>query len=219
MKLEILYEDRDLLLAVKPSGVLSEDTGREDSMPALLREQLGAKYIGCVHRLDRVVGGVMLYSKRPEVTGKLSAMVADHHFTKEYLAVAHGVPQEPSGTFTDLLFKDAARNKSFVVKRMRRGVKEAVLHYQLLDTAAREGGPWSLVKIALETGRSHQIRVQFSSRKMPLVGDGKYGSRVNMDGIALWSYRLAFTAPGGEKIDVYRLPEGFPWDLFTLSHE
>lgn len=217
--MEILYEDKNLLLAVKPAGVLSEDTPGQETMPALLREYLGGGYVGCVHRLDRIVGGVMLYSKRPEITGKLSALVADHHFTKEYLAVVQGVPAEPSGTFRDLLFKDSSRNKSFVVQRMRKGVKEAVLHYQLLETARRDGQPWSLVKIALETGRSHQIRVQFSSRKMPLMGDGKYGSRVNLDGIALWSYHIAFTAPDGKKVDGCCLPKGYPWELFSVSIE
>lgn len=216
MEPQILYEDQNLLLAVKPAGVLSEDTPGQETMPAMLREHLGGKYVGCVHRLDRVVGGVMLYSKRPNVTGKLSALVADHHFTKEYLAVVHGIPQEPEGTFTDLLFKDSSRNKSFVVKRMRKGVKEATLRYQLLETVERDGEPWSLVRIALETGRSHQIRVQFSSRKMPLVGDGKYGSKVNLNSIALWSYHIAFTAPNGKEIDGCCPPKGYPWDVFTV---
>lgn len=216
METQILYEDKDMLIAVKPAGVLSEDAPGQETMPALLREYLGGGYVGCVHRLDRTVGGVMVYSKRPEMTGKLSARIAEHNFTKEYLAVVQGVPAEREGTFTDLLFKDSSRNKSFVVKRMRRGVKEAVLHYQLLDTVEREEGPWSLVKIALETGRSHQIRVQFSSRKMPLVGDGKYGSKVNRSGIALWSYRIAFSVPGGRKVEGCCPPKGFPWNLFSI---
>lgn len=219
MSLKILYEDQNLLLAVKPAGILSEDLPGQETMPSLLREHVGGGYIGCVHRLDRIVGGVMVYSKRPAVTGKLSAMVSDHHFTKEYLAIVHGVPAEQTGTFTDLLFKDSSRNKSFVVKRMRKGVKEAVLHYRLLDTAERDNESWSLVQISLETGRSHQIRVQFSSRRMPLVGDGKYGSKVNGKGIALWSYRLAFISPDGKKIDVRCLPQGDPWAYFSLPQE
>jgi 23S rRNA pseudouridine1911/1915/1917 synthase len=210
--MRILYQDQTLCLAVKPAGVLSEDA--PGGMPELLRAELGG-YIGCVHRLDRGVGGVMVYGRKKDTTGKLSAMVAAHDFVKEYLAVVEGVPEQESGTYTDLLFKDSARNKSFVVQRMRKGVKEAVLHYRLLQTVERDGKPWSLVRISLETGRSHQIRVQFSSRKMPLWGDGKYGSKINGD-IALWSHRLAFTAPNGKKIDVSALPEGKPWNLFTL---
>jgi len=215
--MKILYEDKDLLLAVKPVGVLSEDTPGEETMPEMLRTEHGLSYVGCVHRLDRVVGGVMLYSKRQQITGKLSALVSERAFTKEYLAVVSGAPEESKGTFVDLLFKDSGKNKSFVVKRMRKGVKEAILHYETLQTVTVGEERFSLVKIALDTGRSHQIRVQFSSRGMPLVGDGKYGSKVNLsDGIALWSHRIAFKSPNGRSIDVSALPEGKPWDLFAL---
>ena len=175
-------------------------------MPALLRAELGCAYIGCVHRLDRAVGGVMVYALDQPSCGKLSAMVASHQMVKEYLAVVHGCPESPEGEMRDLLFKDSARNKSFVVKRMRKGVREAVLHYQLLETIERENGTFSLVQIRLETGRSHQIRVQFSSRKMPLVGDRRYGSREDADGVKLWSYRI--TLPDG-KVFCCEPPEGF----------
>ena len=203
--LQILYNDGHIVAVVKPAGVLSEDKG-EGSMPALLRAELGCAYIGCVHRLDRGVGGVMVYALDQPSCGKLSAMVASHQMVKEYLAVVHGCPESPKGEMRDLLFKDSARNKSFVVKRMRKGVREAVLHYQLLETIERENGTFSLVQIRLETGRSHQIRVQFSSRKMPLVGDRRYGSREDADGVKLWSYRI--TLPDG-KVFCCEPPEGF----------
>ena len=203
--LQILYNDGHIVAVVKPAGVLSEDKG-EGSMPALLRAELGCAYIGCVHRLDRGVGGVMVYALDQPSCGKLSAMVASHQMVKEYLAVVHGCPESPEGEMRDLLFKDSARNKSFVVKRMRKGVREAVLHYQLLETIERENGTFSLVQIRLETGRSHQIRVQFSSRKMPLVGDRRYGSREDADGGKLWSYRI--TLPDG-KVFCCDPPKGF----------
>lgn len=203
--LQILYQDAHMVAVVKPAGVLSEDSG-EGSMPALLRQQLGKTYIGCVHRLDRAVGGVMVYALDQPTCGKLSAMVASHQMVKEYMAVVHGCPEPAEGEMRDLLFKDSARNKSFVVKRMRKGVREAVLHYQLLKIYEQDGKPFSLVQIRLETGRSHQIRVQFSSRKMPLVGDRRYGSREDADGVKLWSYRI--TLPDG-KVFCCEPPEGF----------
>ena len=122
--LQVLYKDEHMVAVVKPAGVLSEDK-EEGSMPALLREQLGAEYVGCVHRLDRAVGGVMIYALDQPTCGKLSAMVAAHQMVKEYLAVVHGCPEPAEGEMRDLLFKDSARNKSFVVKRMRKGVREA----------------------------------------------------------------------------------------------
>ena len=215
-ELTILYEDPWLVAAVKPVGVLSEDSEAGASMPALLREHYRAAgqndYIATVHRLDKVVGGVMLFSRRREITGRLTAAIRDHQVTKEYLAVLRGHPAEPEATLTDLLFRDAGRNKSYVVKRMRKGVREASLDYRELGRTEE----LTLVRVRLHTGRTHQIRVQFSSRQLPLLGDVRYGSNDPRCTTALWSWHMAFTHPvTGQTVDlVCPPPADFPWNLF-----
>ena len=216
--MEILYEDKYLVIAVKPIGVLSEDTPDVPCMPQLLREHYRAlgqpDYIATVHRLDKVVGGVMLFSRRKEITGKLTALVSQHRITKEYLAVLRGHPKKPADTLTDLLFRDSRTNKSFVVDRMRKGVREAALEYCELART----DDLSLVRVKLHTGRTHQIRVQFSYRKLPLLGDIRYGSKADCS-TALWSYHLAFTHPvTGKPVDVTcPPPQTYPWTLFPPS--
>lgn len=204
----ILHEDRDIVVCVKPVGTLSEKGG----MPEILAQWCAAKEIYTVHRLDRAVGGVMVYAKTAEAAAKLSAAMGAGDFKKQYQAVVHGRPAEDSGVMRDLLFKDSAKNKSYVVKRMRKGVKEAELEYSVIESRA----DMSLVKITLHTGRSHQIRVQFSSRKMPLVGDVKYGSSRKDCNIALWSASLAFPHPkSGERMCFSaNPPEVYPWTEF-----
>ena len=156
--MNILYQDRWIAVAVKPAGVLSEPDGRGGGMPERLAEELGGE-IYTVHRLDRAVSGVMLFSRDRNVTGKLTAAVAERTVEKEYLAVLAGVPAQTSAVLEDLLFRDAAKNKSYVVTRERKGVRFARLSYELLATAPDETGTLSLVKVHLETGRTHQIRV------------------------------------------------------------
>ena len=214
--LTILYEDAHLVICLKPPGVLSEDSEKGRCMPALLREHYRAQgksdYIATVHRLDKIVGGVMVFSRRRQVTGQLTAAIARHEITKEYLAVLRGHPEKAEDTLTDLLFRDAAHNKSYVVRRMRKGVREARLSYrEIARTDAL-----SLVRIQLHTGRTHQIRVQFASRGLPLLGDIRYGSRDERCTAALWSYRLALRHPvTGKTVDVSAMPpEGYPWQLF-----
>lgn len=204
----ILHEDRDIVVCVKPVGTLSEKGG----MPEILAQSCAAKEIYTVHRLDRAVGGVMVYAKTAAAAAKLSAAMGAGDFKKQYQAVVHGRPAEDSGVMRDMLFKDSAKNKSYVVKRMRKGVKEAELEYSVIESRA----DMSLVKITLHTGRSHQIRVQFSSRKMPLVGDVKYGSSRKDCNIALWSASLAFTHPkSGERMCFSaNPPEVYPWTEF-----
>lgn len=221
--IDILYEDQYLLVCLKPTGVLSQPdvTGSGEDMLSLLHDQLKARdggepYIGLVHRLDRGVGGVMVFAKRQDVAGALSTAVANRTLIKQYLAVIHGRPEEESGIWKDYLYKDAAKNKTFVVDRQRKGVKEASLAYATLATKSdTPAGECSLLQIRLHTGRTHQIRVQCSSRGLPLIGDGKYGARDHGLPIGLWSYRLTFAHPRkkGTTVDISALPtEGaFEW--------
>ena len=206
MRAEIIYEDRDIIICLKLPGLDSQK-----DMCSLLEQQLGGE-VFCVHRLDREVGGLMAYARSSSAAAALSAAISGQRFYKEYLAVTGGCPEEPEGFMRDLLFKDASKNKSYVVKRMRRGVRQAELEYKLLVRS----GDSCLFKIKLHTGRSHQIRVQFASRGLPLLGDTKYGSKERSCSIALWSCRLAFPHPvNGKSLEFCALPEPvFPWEEF-----
>ncbi len=207
--IKILYDGRDLTVALKPAGVLSEESAAEENMVSALSEQLSCK-VYPVHRLDRAVGGAMVFTKSREAAARLSEKGA---FEKEYIAVVHGATGE-SGEWRDLLFKDSRSNKSFVVKRMRRGVKEASLSFVTLDSR----DDLSLVSVKLETGRSHQIRVQFSSRRHPIVGDGKYGAS---DGcpVALFLRTITFADESGKTREVATFPDTdvYPWSVFADS--
>ena len=193
--MHVYYQDEHLVVACKPYGVLSEEDDKKPNMPALLRELLGCESIYPVHRLDRTTQGLMVYAKTEEAARRLSRLIRDGGMEKIYLAVIEGVPREPSGELSDLLYFDRKKNKSYVVKRERRGVKRARLLYETLGTAEHNEKALSLLKIRLLTGRTHQIRVQFASRKMPLVGDRRYGSSVPGDNIALCAHQLRFIHP------------------------
>ena len=213
--MEVIFEDKDLLVCVKPIGVSSES-----GMVQLIREYLNdtVAYVGIVHRLDTAVGGVMVYAKTKCAAAKLSTQIQNGEFKKEYLAVISGRPESDTGIYRDLLFKDSAKNKVFVVKNTRKGVKQAELEYNVLQTEKDGEKDISLIKIKLKTGRSHQIRVQFASRKMSLLGDGKYGSRYKCN-IALFCSTIKFTHPE-TKEDMYftALPESaFPFNKFDIA--
>ena len=198
--IEILEQTPQLVLCVKPVGVRAQGEAEAD-LPALLKQQLGCE-IYPVHRLDQAVGGVMVFAKTAPTAAKLSQAIAGGTLQKEYLAVLERSPERAEGELSDLLFHDRTKNKTYVVSRQRKGVKEAKLAYRVLDV---QNG-LCLVRIRLYTGRTHQIRVQFASRGMPLVGDGKYGSRKNAAAPALWSYAL--TVPmGGAIARIRALPE------------
>ena len=182
--MEILYSDKQIVVCLKPVGVDSEH-----QLPEELKKDLSGE-IFPLHRLDQNVGGVMVYARTKSAAAALSRAIQDGSMVKEYVAMVHGTPPE-SGDCTDLLFKDSRKNKVFVVKKQRAGVKPARLEYTLL-----QGGETSLVAIRLHTGRSHQIRVQFSSRGFPLVGDHKYGSRASETAPLLYSCRLTFPYQG-----------------------
>ena len=183
-------------------------------MPDLLRSETRARDIYCVHRLDKAAAGLMVYAKTRASAAALSSMIAAGGLEKEYMAVVQGAA-EAEGSMRDLLYHDAAKNKTYVVKSLRRGVREGELSYQkLAQTEAL-----SLVRIRLLTGRSHQIRIQFASRKMPLVGDRKYGSRYRDCPLALWSERLSFRHPVTGEILDYHIspPDAWPWNTFDME--
>lgn len=206
MEIEILYSDKDIAVCIKPVGKDSEK-----DMAAILGEQLGASEVYCVHRLDMAVGGAMVYALNKKSAAALSTQIAAQQMKKEYLAIVRGKPEEESGLLRDLLYRDKAKNKSYVVKRKRAGVKEAELEYRCIARNAA----MSLVHITLHTGRSHQIRVQFSSRKHPLLGDGKYGAHDRCP-IALVSHKLTLPHPiNGNIMSFTHRPSGMPWELFN----
>lgn len=178
--MELLFHDNDLAVCIKPVGLDSET-----QVPQMLKDTLGGE-IFTVHRLDLNVGGVMVYARTKQTAAALSRSIQEGTMVKEYVAMVHGTPPE-EGDWEDLLWKDASKNKVFVVKRMRGGVKKARLEFKRLSA-----GETSLVRIRLHTGRSHQIRVQFSSRGFPLVGDHKYGSRSEETAPRLYSCRITF---------------------------
>ena len=192
--MEFLHSDRDLAVIVKPVGLDSEG-----DVPAAIREQLGGD-VFTVHRLDKNVGGVMVYARTKGAAAALSRAIQEGTMVKEYVALVHGQPPE-SGDWEDLLFKDSSKNKVFVVKRQRAGVKKARLEFTRLME-----GESSLVRIRLHTGRSHQIRVQFASRKFPLVGDHKYGSKDDASAPMLFSCCITFPWKG-KTMRFEKLPE------------
>ena len=186
--MEILYSDKNIVVCVKPVGLDSEM-----ELPVALKEQLGG-LIFPIHRLDKNVGGLMVYARTKQAAADLSRAVQEGTMVKEYVAMIHGTPPE-KGDWEDLLWKDSRKNKVFVVKRQRAGVKKARLEFKLFSA-----GETSLVHIRLHTGRSHQIRVQFSSRDFPLVGDHKYGSRDARTEPMLFSCRITFPYQGKERV-------------------
>ena len=209
----LFYLDNDVVVCAKPAGVLSEAGG----MPELLNRQIGWGETWCVHRLDLAVGGVMVYARSKEAAGKLSAALSGRELGKRYLAVVQGRPESREDTFKDLLFHDSTTNKTYVVKRQRRGVKEAELRYRTLETRSVTEGEISLLRIELVTGRSHQIRVQFASRKLPLIGDSRYGSSYRGSAIALWAEQLSFPHPKTGTVMTFTCPppEEWPWKVFS----
>lgn len=184
----ILYSDHGIVACIKPVGLDSEA-----ALPAALKESIGGE-IFPIHRLDKNVGGVMIFARTKQAAAALSKAVQDGAMVKEYVAMVHGTPPE-SGDWEDFLFKDSRKNKVFAVKKERKGVKYARLEFQRLTAGER-----SLVHIRLHTGRSHQIRVQFSSRSFPLVGDHKYGSRDTAAAPMLFSCRITLPWMGETKV-------------------
>lgn len=205
--IEIVYADDAIAVCVKPPRVLSTD--ESGGMPELVRESLGTQDVRTVHRLDRVVGGLMVLARSAQAAAELSRQMREEIFEKEYYAVVHGTPPADAGRMEDLLYRDKARKMTLVASEPAKGVQSAALRYRVLS----RNRMLTKVAIYLETGRTHQIRVQFASRGMPLVGERKYDTREDPCPIALWSRRLAFCHPRtGEKIEfIKEPPREYPW--------
>lgn len=209
--IEIIYEDSELCVVCKPQGIDSEHT-----LTKLVSQQLGCD-IYPVHRLDKYAGGLILLAKTKRAAAKLSDSMQKGEFEKLYLAVVLGTPEEPEGRLVDYLYHDMKKNKSFVVKSERKGVKLATLEYQTVGSAVILDASVTLLKIKLHTGRTHQIRVQFASRRLPLLGDVKYGGRKNDIKLSLWSHEISFNHPISGKRLEFRLPppDSVPWNIFN----
>ena len=210
--MEIIYSDSDILVCIKPARVLSTD--EPGGLPELIRQALGDPNadIRTVHRLDRVVSGLMVLARNPKAASELSRQIREDAFQKEYLAVVHGVPEKAQDRLCDLLVRDKARKMTMVASEMAKGVQPATLRYRVVAEKADR----SKIRIQLETGRTHQIRVQFASRNLPLFGERKYSLLEDDCEIALWSCRLAFTHPGtGAPVEFTKdPPDAYPWSSF-----
>ena len=207
---KIIHIAPAFVVCIKPPRVLSTD--EPGGVPDLCRQVLGEQNFRTVHRLDRVVSGLMVLARTKRAASDLSQQIRDGIFHKEYTAVLHGTPTEPVGTLVDLLARDKAQRKTYVVTEPGKDVQEAILNYQLLARTEE----FSKVRIELVTGRTHQIRGQFSSRNLPLVGDRKYSTHEDDCEIALWSSLLRFRHPktGEELTFTAPPPDEFPWNHF-----
>ena len=209
--MEIIYQDKDIIVCVKPAGVLSTD--EPGGVPELVRQALGDPNanVRTVHRLDQTVSGLMVLARRSKAASELSRQIREGGFEKEYVAVIHGTPSENQGQLRDLLLRNKQERKTYIVTEPGKDVQEAILDYRVLNRAE----DLTRVRIRLHTGRTHQIRVQFSGRGWPLVGDRKYGNPDETCNIALWSYRLAFNHPySGKPMEfILEPPEIYPWSI------
>ena len=207
--MDILYCDEDIVVCVKPPRVLSTD--EPGGLPDLVRQALGdpKANVRTVHRLDRVVSGLMVLARTRKSASELSRQIRAGEFEKEYLAVLHGVPGEKQGTLRDLLLRNKEERKTYVVTQPGKDVQEAILNYECLT----ETEVLSKVRIQLVTGRTHQIRAQFSGKNLPLVGDQKYGHSEDDCEIALWSHKIAFNHPfTGKRMEfIQEPPDVYPW--------
>ena len=208
---QILSQTPGYVLCVKPRGISSE--AGEGGMPDLIAQALAlpAERVLPVHRLDRETGGVMVYALTRPAAAALSAVIAEGELQKEYLAVTEGLPEEDTGTWTDLLYWDRTKRKSYPVQRQRKGVREAELSFEVIRRTEKN----ALLRIRPRTGRTHQIRVQCASRSLPLWGDGRYGGK-EKQGFGLWCRSLVFPDPdgGGMVRAEAGPPEESPWTLF-----
>ena len=209
--MELIYQDKDIIVCVKPPRVLSTD--EPGGVPDLVREALGdpSANVRTVHRLDRTVSGLMVLARRSKAASELSRQIREGEFEKEYVAVVHGYLPMERDELRDLLYRNKQERKTYIVSETGKDVQEAVLDYQVLSRTET----MTRVRIRLHTGRTHQIRAQFSGRGYPLVGDRKYGTVSSDCEIALWSYRLAFKHPyNGKPMEfILEPPKDYPWSI------
>ncbi len=212
--MKILYQDKNIVVCIKPARVLSTD--EPGGLPDCLRDYFGLPDgdFRTVHRLDRVVSGVMVLARNAAAASELSRQIRDGEFRKTYLAVIHGIPECSKGRMTDLLGRDKARKMTYIADKPAKGIQEAILDYEVLASVKN----LSLVKIQLHTGRTHQIRVQFSGRGMPLAGERKYAVLPDDFEIALWSHSISFIHPQTSKALIFsdNPPAQEPWTHFQL---
>lgn len=224
MNIPILYEDNHLLVVEKPMNVpVQQDRSRDQDLLNILKKDLkiryqkpGNVYLGLVHRLDRPVGGVMVFAKTSKAASRLSDVIRRNQFKRTYLAVVRGIPLQNSGRLENYLFKDRKKNKVYAVSKKHRQGKKAILSYEVMHSDHHH--QLSMLSVRLHTGRSHQIRVQLAEFGYPLFGDQKYGSTVNKPGeqIALWAHTLEFPHTTSKEMNRYQSnpPNYFPWTLW-----
>lgn len=224
MKINILYEDNHLLVVEKPVNIpVQADDSKDQDMLTILKEDLkvrynkpGNVYLGLVHRLDRPVGGVMVFAKTSKAASRLSDVIRKNELERKYVAVVRGVPKQQKAQLTHYLYKDTKKNQVFAVAQQDKRGKKAILDYEMIDT----NGALSVLSVRLHTGRSHQIRVQLSTSGFPLYGDQKYGQHINKPGqqIALWAHTLSFPHPTTKEIITVQSfpPKEYPWDLWNI---
>ena len=209
--MELIYQDKDIIVCVKPPRVLSTD--EPGGVPDLVRQELGdpGANVRTVHRLDRTVSGLMVLARRSKAASELSRQIREGEFQKEYVAVVHGNLPEDHAELRDLLLRNKQERKTYIVSEPGKDVQEAILEYRVLNRS----NDLTRVRVQLHTGRTHQIRVQFSGRGFPLVGDRKYSTIEDDCEIALWSYRLAFKHPYSGKLMEFVLepPGNYPWSI------
>lgn len=226
MDITILYEDNHLLVVEKPVNIpVQQDRSNDTDLLSLLKEDIKIRYkkpgnvfLALVHRLDRPVGGAIVFAKTSKGASRLSDVLRKREFERQYVAIVRGHVKRRKDTLTHYLWKDRRENKVYSVNKDKREAKKAILDYELIDHLDDE---LSLLKITLQTGRSHQIRVQLSEIGHPLYGDQKYGQHVNQTGeqIALWSHKLSFKHPTKDDvIEVVSMPPNkMPWNLFQFK--
>lgn len=224
MNISIIYEDNHLLVVKKPINVpVQQDRSRDKDLLTILKEDIkvryrkpGNVYLGLVHRLDRPVGGVMVFAKTSKAASRLSDVIRRNKLNRTYLAIVRGIPQQKNGKLVNYLYKDRRKNHVHVVRNHHPQGKKAILSYEVIHSNHQH--QLSILSVRLHTGRSHQIRVQLAEFGYPIFGDQKYGSEVNQPGeqIALWSYTLEFPHTTSKEMNVYRSnpPNEFPWTLW-----